>query len=186
MTIEAQYEAIKIPWTPWNPEYGFFFNFESVGASAFEIWLETETTIAGIFDRVLLTPQYYNLVLNGDGPIYAGGAAIIAANTVPDTVSQLSIERNTPINQTCDFKNFSPFMMNLIEYTFDKQTMIIQELAYKKCSVNVTGPIDQLLTFDPQDVLYASMIQYANNKLIDYMLEMVANGDSCFDDPESA
>ena len=186
MTVLLNYEAIKIPWVPWNTEYGLFITFESIGASALEIWLETETVVPGVFDRVLLAPQYYTAIFSGRPPTYSGGAAIIAARVVPDTVSQLSIERNTPITQLVDFNNFDSFFMDNIEFSLDKQTMIIQELAYKKCSVNVTVPIDQLLTFDPQDVLYSTMIAFALDKLIAYMVEMVANGDSCFDEPESA
>jgi len=182
VTVLVQYEAEKIAWSPWNPEFGFYFDFESIGPVAFEIWLETETATPGVFDRELLSPQYYQVVFGDTGPIYSGGAAIIAPNTVPDTVTQLSIERNTPITQLCDFTNFSSFMMDMIEYTFDKQTMIIQELAYKKCNAGISD-ITQELTFDPQDVLYESMIDYANNRLINYMAQMVANGIDCTDNP---
>jgi len=178
MSIADQYVPVKISWT--GAYAVMSFPYESIGPSAIEVWFETQTATAGVYTRQLVPVQYYTLLLTGQAPIYSG--AILAFNpgyVVPATVTRLSLERNTPITQTCDFANFSPFQMDLIEFSGDKLTMIIQEIAYRKCNVAVTQPIEQLLTFNPQDVLYGSMVKSLLDKITAYCLQMKTSGQDC-------
>ena len=184
MSIADQYVPVKISWT--GAYAVMSFPYESIGPSAIEVWFETLTATAGVYTRQLVPVQYYTMLLTGAAPIYAG--AILAFNTgyiVPATVTRISLERNTPITQVCDFANYSPFQMDLIEFAADKLTMIIQEIAYRKCSIAVTLPIDQTLRFNPQDVLYSSMIDSVLDKLTAYCLQMKTSGQDCTNDLEN-
>ena len=180
MTVLAQYAPVKTP----PPAFGVpvYFEFESIGQQAIEVWMETATPDPLIFIRERLQPQYYNLFINGVPPTFVGGYIYVQRDYVPASVTRLSIERNTQIAQLADYSAFDPFHMDMIEFSFDRLTMIIQELASKKCSVNVTYPITQPLTFNKQDKFYASMITAGIDKLIAYCQEMVTNGKDCTND----
>lgn len=179
--ILSEYEALKVVW---DGARVIPFDFESIGQLALEVWLETETDVPGVFNRERVAPQYFNLALNGVPPAYVGGTITLTGD-IDDTVDRISIERNTPIKQLCDFSSFAPFHMDLIEFTLDKLTMIIQEIAYRKCSIAVTLPITQELTFNPQDVLYVSMVDFALDKVTAYCLQMATSGADCTNDLEN-
>ena len=179
MTIKLAYEPEKVDWDG-TREIDFYF--ESIGAVAFEVWLETETD-PDVFDRVLVTPQYYNVTFGPPRPLYNGGTVVLTG-TIPDTVTRISLERNTPITQVTDLKEFTPFHMHMLEFVLDKLTMIIQEMAYRKCSVEATLPIEQTIRFETQHPLYASIIDYTLDKVTAYCLQMASTGEDCTDDPD--
>jgi hypothetical protein len=185
MTIAAQYAPVKVL----MPAVGSFFAFESIGPESIEVWMETETVVAGVFDRVRLPQSQYSAFMasGNSSPAYVGGLIVLAVGAVPNTVDQISIERNTPIKQLADFSNFEPFHMDMIEFALDKLTMIIQEIAVRKCNVTPLSPADikQELTWNRQDVFYASMVDFALDKLISYCAQMVANGNDCRNDLEN-
>ena len=174
MTVFVQY----LPEThDWTGNRALAFGFESIGPIAIEVWMETATAVQDVYNRVLIEPQYYTLVMGGQPPTYTGGI-IALAGAIPDTVTRISIERNTPITQVSDYST-EPFRMNNIEGDLDKHTMIIQELSYRKCSATVTGLVTQELEFNPYRVLYKDSLDFAVDKITAYLLEMDTNGEAC-------
>jgi hypothetical protein len=161
------------------------FTFESIGAIAIEVYVETATADPEIFDRVLLLPQSYTLELFGGQETKKGGKVTLQPGVVPASATRISIERNTPITQLLDVDFSLPFSVNMIEFAWDKLTMIIQELADKKCSVTIAGgTIDQTIGLRRQSVLYENTLDFAIDKLTDYCLQMDTTGQDCGDKPQ--
>lgn len=180
--IRIQYEPEKTAYD--GSSNVVTFTFELIGLQALEVWYEGPGTPPDDFRRQLVAPQYYTAIFGSKPPLYRGGT-ITLTGEVPDWVDTISIERNTPIVQLMDFSNFDyrPFYMDSIEFSADILTMIIQELAERKCNVGIVGLIDQLLSIDAYKPLYKSSLDYMLDKLTAYCLEMDTNGDDCSSNP---
>lgn len=182
MTISLQYQPVKVPWTG---ERVLDFDFECLGADAFEVWLETETEVVDTYSRVRISPQYYNVVFNGGKPTYVAGTVTLTG-PIPDTVDRISIERNTLITQTCDLKNFAPFQMPTLEYMLDKLVMILQEIMANKCGVQFSIKPLQPYRFEPYTLLSSTVVNTALESAAYYMALIIDLGLDCLETPEAA
>lgn len=154
---------------------------EIVGPEALELWyLDADE------NRTLAPTDHYTARLSGVAiPIYNALFFTLNPVKIPEGTVQISVERNTPITQLLDFKEFGVFPMRDIEYTLDKHMMICQEIAYRKCDADVGGlEMTQLISFDPYTPLYANEVQFSVQKLIDILLAIATSAESCRDRPE--
>lgn len=182
MTVSLQYIPEKTTWTGVRE---IDFTFECSGPGAFEVWLETETEPeSGIYDRVQVSPQYYTVTFNGAKPTFVAGTVLLTG-VIPDTVSQISLERNTLITQTCDLKNFAPFQMPTLEYMLDKLVMIIQEMMARKCGLSEEVKPLQPYRFEPYAVLPASLVNHSLEIIAFYCAVIIQLGGDCTDNPEN-
>lgn len=181
MTVFVQYQPEKFAWDPAGP-FLFAFTFEFIGPAAFEVYAETQDPddITGeSYLRDKIPPQYYTLRPDGAPPTYTGGTVQLAKGIVKDSVERISIERNTPIFQNVDWQRYTAFPIKVIEGACDKATMIIQELAYRKCNAGIAEDITQELAFEPYQVLNEAEVDFMCDRLVYYMQQMVANGQDC-------
>jgi hypothetical protein len=182
MTISTEYTATK---HAYFGQTAFAFAWECLGLQALEVWAETETDTPGTYDRVLLAPQFYYVNFGGGTPTFLGGTVTLTG-TIANTVDRISIERNTPITQLADLKNFGPFKMPTLEMMLDKMIMILQELLFKKCGIPSTTPALQPYVFDEYTVLSASVVDAAIQAVADYILQIDADATDCKTNPEGA
>jgi len=89
------------------------------------------------------------------------------------------IERNTLIDQTVDMPKVDSFVGRSVEYALDKATLICQEIAERKCEVDVTTPITQTYNFTGYFGFVAADINAAVAKLYAIMLEIDTTGEDC-------
>lgn len=182
MTISTEYSATK---HAYFGQTTFAFSWECLGLQALEVWAETETDTPGTYARELLAPQDYYVTFGGGTPTALGGTVTLTG-TIASTVDRISIERNTPITQLADLKNFTPFKMPLLEAMLDKMIMILQELLFKKCGISFTSPALQPYVFREYTVLYASVVDTAIEAVAYYILLIDADATDCKADPEGA
>ena len=183
MTVTLQYAPEKTPWTGTEREIDFLF--ECSGPGAFEVWLETESAVPGVYNRVLVSPQNYNVAFNGGKPTYVAGTVSLTG-TIADTVDFISLERNTLITQAVDLQNFGSFMMPNLEYMLDKMTMIIQELMVGKCGLQNTTPPLQPYRFEPYAVLSQRLVNDPLEVIAFYCQALYNLGEDCTSDPANA
>jgi len=127
MTVEAttyENEAFVEHVDP-SPTYDFLF--ESIGADAVEVYEVLDDTT-----RVRVSADDFTVTFGGFGATFDGGQ-VIFLRAHPGDLFQVSIERNTPITQNVDFSAYKDFPASQIEYSLDKQIMIMQEIAFRKC-----------------------------------------------------
>jgi hypothetical protein len=181
VTVLNQYVPAVAAWDGTNRE--FTFPWECLGLAALEVYYETPTATAGLVTREYVEPQYYTVLFSGQPPTYVGGKVTLTG-TVPAGVTEISIERNTKIDQLADYAFAVPFHMDMLEFGADRLTMIIQELAYRKCNIDIAGPIEQTIPLNASRVLYQNTLDSMIDILTAYCLEMDTNGLDCFDNPE--
>jgi hypothetical protein len=182
MTITVEYSAVK---TAFTGQTAFTFPWECLGLQALEVWAETETDTPGTYDRVQLAPQEYYVVFGGGAPTFLAGTVTLTG-AIASTVDRISIERNTPITQLADLKNFGPFKMPTLEFMLDKMVMIIQEMLDKKCGVTFTEIPLQPFRFDEYTVLSATVVDAAIEAVADYITVLLTTGTDCRTIPEGA
>jgi hypothetical protein len=182
MTITVEYSAVK---TAFTGQTAFTFPWECLGLQALEVWAETETDTPGTYDRVQLAPQEYYVVFGGGAPTFLAGTVTLTG-AIASTVDRISIERNTPITQLADLKNFGPFKMPTLEFMLDKMVMIIQELAYRKCGFLYPDPIAQPYRFDEYTVLSATVVDAALLNVTTLINAILTGGTDCRTNPEGA
>lgn len=182
MTISTEYSATK---QAYFGQTEFTFPWECLGLAALEVWAETETDTPGTYDRVLLAPQDYYVTFGGGTPTFVGGTVTLTG-TIASTVDRISIERNTPITQLADLKNFGPFKMPTLEMMLDKMIMILQELLFKKCDISFTSPALQPFVFNEYTVLSATVVDTAIEAVAYYILLIDADASDCKTNPEGA
>lgn len=85
---------------------------------------------------VLNTPADYSFAPTALG---TGGGIITTTVAVANDGSRLSAEGNTPITQVVQYRNQGDFFGDTHEKSFDKATLILQELALKQL-LSVRGP----------------------------------------------
>lgn len=151
-------------------EYTFFF--ELIGTQAFELWATDSED-----NRWLIPPNQYTMKLTGTRPLFDGG--VVTLNDDPaEEVFQYVAVRNTPIDQTVDFQNFTRFPEVLVEFAMDKLTMIAQELNDKLCD-QVPGeepatPLTQELIWESYDPFPAGNLNFALDKMTQICVELDA------------
>ena len=180
MTVTtAVYQPVIVPYDE-NAE-SYRVEIEIVGPEAFELWyLDVDE------NRTLAPPDHYTVNFSGRAsPIYDSLTFRLNPIKVPAGTVTLSIERNTPITQLLDFKEFGIFPMLDIEFTLDKHMMICQEIAYRKCDAEV-GELEmtQLIEFDAYTPLRANEVNFSVQNLIDILLAIATSAESCRDRPE--
>jgi len=130
--ITQQYSpSVSLPQAQGTP---YPFTYQVIGAETVEVY-EIDATGA----RTLVEPVNYIVLLAGNAPLYDQGSVTMTAALDPGTV-QVSIERNTPITQLVDFQPYDRFPSDIVEFAFDKLTMICQELDYSKCDIKEEAP----------------------------------------------
>ena len=176
MTITTTfYQPVVVAYTGVT---SYQFQLETVGPLAFELWY-----IGADDSRSLASPDRYTVTFSGVSPLYDAGTVKLT-KPAPEGTASLSIERNTPITQMLDFKAFSAFPLNMVEFTLDKHMMICQELAYRKCDAVVTTQMTQLISFDAYTPFYASEITFALQNIIDILNQIAGTAQDCSCVPE--
>lgn len=167
----------------------YSFTFPAVDDESIEVYEIIHED--GTDYRYLVPPQDYTLVWNSPSPRYPlrqnGVVVFNRRHSVGTTL--VRVERNTLINQTIDFPlgNRTAFNGRMVEYAFDKATIICQEIAQRKCDVSVTTyPITQTVQFGSYDDFPANQINYAITKLFTILQEIDATGEDCTEDLENA
>jgi hypothetical protein len=163
------------------------FDYPTIGDEAMEIY---EINALGV--RTLTPLDSYYILYSGAIGVQtaiSGGNVIFTRPYLDDTV-EISIERNTPIYQLADFKQFGEMHMNVIEFVMDKITMIMQEIAYRKCNVSdgetgTTIEIDQLVDFYAYGPFRATTLDFVINKATGLAAEIKAEKTDCSEDLEN-
>lgn len=162
------------------------FDFPSIGLAAIEVY---EITLGGA--RTLVSLDSYFIEFAGERGFrnaQEGGRVIFTVPYREDTFV-ISIERNTLISQLTDFKKFGLFSMDNIEFTLDKITMILQEIAFRKCNKEggpyVTTEITQLVDFYPYGPFRAETLDFVIDKATTIAAEIKAAKTDCSNDLEN-
>jgi hypothetical protein len=108
---------------------------------------------------------------------YRGSVRMLRAHTAGTEL--VRIERNTFMDQVVDFRTFSPFNTRMIEFTFDKLTMIAQEINDRKCETSVSVPITQEVTFGSYWSITAGQINRCLEKINRILFEIDQSGTDC-------
>lgn len=135
--------------------------------------------------RYLVPVQDYTLTWNSPNPRYPlkrNGKVTFNRRHSVDTL-RVSIERNTLIAQLIDFPKYQPFKTRMVEFAFDKATMIFQEIAERKCNASTTTPITQEITFGSYEDIRANELNFAVQKLFDIAQEIKDSADDCVEVP---
>jgi len=176
MTIIVGYNPQDQALTP-NRVYSADFPFSERSS------IEVYELIDGL--RYLVPVNDYTLEVFGDTRYSIYDNARITFSRVHSLgTTAVRIERNTLIDQTVDFPKVSPFIGRMVEYTLDKATLICQEIAERKCLVNVTTPITQTKNFTGYFGFNAADINAAVAKLYAIMLEIDQTGEDCSERPD--
>lgn len=170
-----------------NDDREYSFTFPAADDAAVEVYeIITEDAVDY---RYLVPRQDYSLSWNTASPRYPlkqNGKVTFSRRHSVNT-SSLSIERNTLIDQTWDLPNKTgAFNGRMVEFAFDKATMICQEIADRKCNASTTTPITQLIEFASYDDFKAEVLNFAVDKLYDILFEIDASADDCSETPEDA
>jgi len=162
------------------------FDYPTIGNEAQEVY---EITFDGV--RTLVSLDSYFIEYAGETglrKLLTGGRVIFTVPYREDTFV-ISIERNTPITQLSDFNKFGDFSMDTIEFVMDKITMILQEIAYRKCNKEggpyVTTEITQLVDFYAYGPFRASTLDFVIDKATAIALEIKLAKNDCSNDLEN-
>ena len=178
MTVTAAYQ----PEFYSKNETGLYvFLMESIGSAALEVY-EIDSNDQAHF----LPSNFYTARFRGRRPIFDGGQVFILQHQIPD-VAGIKIVRNTPIDQTVDWKRVERFPMKMIEFALDKLTMILQELFDRLCETSPPGTytteITQTIAFEAYAHFPAAEVNFALDKLFTIMAEIDANKETDPDKP---
>ena len=164
----------------------FRFLFPIIGRIALEVY---EITLEGV--RTLVPLDHYDVIFAGSAGArrISTGGRVTFTRPYRDDTFVVSIERNTPITQLADFKKYGLFHMDAIEQTMDKITMILQEIAFRKCNkycrAYATTEITQLVDFYPYGPLRASTLDHVIDKATAIAVEIKAAKNDCSNDLEN-
>lgn len=168
-----------------NSDREYAFTFPAADDASIEVY--EIITVDAVDYRYLVPVQDYTLHWNSPNPRYPlkrNGVVRFTRRHSVDTAA-VRIERNTLIDQTIDLPTLDgSFSTRMIEFAFDKHTMICQEISDRKCDVATTTPITQLITFGSYSYLPAKQINFAVEKLFNILFEIDASGTDCSDDLE--
>lgn len=177
MTILTQYAPEEFTLTD-EREYAFTFPAADDGAvEVYEIIDEGEGPL-----RYRVPVQDYTLRWNTTSPRYPlkQNGVVQFSRLHATYATKVVIERNTFIDQTIDFPHrHSPFNGRMVEFAFDKAMMICQELAERKCQVDVTTPMTQEIVFASYDDFKASVVNFQVNKTFTILQEIDASAEDC-------
>jgi hypothetical protein len=180
MTILVQYAPEK-----YTDGIDLPFTFENLGTANVEVWAEVIISQdPPVYVRKQLRPQEFTLILVAQGPTYKGGIVRLTGQ-IPAGF-QISIERNTLMSQTSILPATGTFDMDTLEFMVDKLTMIIQEIAQRKCLSDVINAgITQEIEFNPYRVLYKTSVDHVLDTVTAYCLAMDQSiyGGDCSDNP---
>lgn len=162
------------------------FEYPTTGLESMEVYEITEFGV-----RTLVSLDSYFIEFAGQAGlrrVLTGGRVIFTKPYRADTFV-ISIERNTPISQISDFKEFGEFHMDTVEFVMDKITMIMQEIAFRKCNKTdgpyVTTEITQLVDFYPYGPFRALTLDFVINKATTIAAEIKAAKNDCSEDLEN-
>ena len=100
--------------------------------------------------------------------------------------ARVLIVRNTLMDQTIDMPAFTSFNGRMVEFAFDKATMICEEIAQRKCDVTTATAITQEVAYSAYDDFKAATLQFSVEKLFAILLEIDTSGEDCSDRLEDA
>jgi hypothetical protein len=160
------------------------FNYPTIGDEAMEVY-----QLDSVGARTLTPLDAYYIEYTGALGVRTAisGGNVIFTRPYLDGTTVISIERNTPIYQLADFKQYGEMHMNVIEFVMDKITMILQEISYRKCNIagGVDSSIDQLVDFYAYGPFRASTLDFVINKATTLAAEIKAAKTDCSEDLEN-
>lgn len=160
------------------------FPWPATGAESVEVY-----EIDGNNVRTYVSVNDYKVTFNGSKgfKFNVTGGQVFFSRPYKTTTVGVSIERNTLIDQTADFVMRGQFPPDIVEFVFDKATMILQEIAYRKCTdpegTPVATAITQLITWYPYGPFTAQALNDALDKLTQIALEITGAKENCEDSP---
>lgn len=159
-------------------EYPFAFPYsEDISIEVFEILNTGQRVRVDAQDFTLSTSTPFR------EPTKQGG--VIAFNRPHgSTVEEVSVERNTLIVQNADLPVVDALNTRMVEYTLDRLTLILQELASRKCATVTGVTVDQRLVFGSYFALPAASIDAALDKLTAIALAIDTTAEDCRGRPE--
>jgi len=171
--------------TPVTAGESIRFTFPNTGLASIEVY---EITAGGT--RNLVSIQDYVIEFAGAPGLrkISTGGRVTFTRAYRSDAYVISIERNTRITQLADFKQVGEFHMDTIEFVMDKITMILQEIAFRKCNKEggpYVGIIDQLVDFYPYGPFNASTLDHVINKATSIAAEIKAAKNDCSNDLEN-
>jgi hypothetical protein len=182
MTITTEYAPEEVAL---NDDREYSFTFPAADEQSIEVY---EIILFEEVEYQYLVPvQDYTLetkVFRARNPLINGGT--VKFNRLHSVGTQrIMFVRNTLIDQTADFPPFRPLNTQMLEFTFDKHTMIFQEIADRKCSAVTLTPITQEIIFGSYFDLKAEVLNFAVDKIFTILAEIDASADDCSDDLEN-
>ena len=163
----------------------YTFDFSYLENSSIEVYEIID--VDGENQRYLVPVQDYTIKPKGQGsryPVRRGGT-IVFTRRHSVNATQVSIERNTLIDQTIDFPSVRTFNPRQIEIACDKATLIAQELVVRKCNADVGDlTLTQEVTITQYDDLKGSVVQFMLDKITAILLAIDQSADDCRDTPE--
>jgi len=171
-TIGEPHELIRFPWP-------------SVGLESIEVY---EVDAEGVY--TLVSANDYTVFFSGANGFlldYTGGK-VQFTRLYSEGATAVSIQRNTLMTQTVDFLNREIFTPEIIEFALDKHTMILQEIAFRKCEdtggTPVSTSITQLIAFSAYGQFMAEALSLGLDKLTQISFEITQAKESCENTPE--
>jgi hypothetical protein len=175
MTVALAYAPESF--APQSKAKSYKFDMESTGLSSIEVYEIYADDV-----RLLLPASRYTIEFSGTQPIFDGGNLLITNGPRAGTES-IVIERNTIITQLVDFNRVKKFTPDILEFTLDKATMILQEINKRKCGDEIPD-IFQTIDLFPYGPFGATILNDALTLLVDTIKAMEAAKDDCSCDPE--
>jgi len=171
--------------TPVTAGESIRFTFPNTGLASIEVY---EITIGGT--RNLVSIQDYTIEFAGAPGLrkLSTGGRVKFTRAYRDDTFVISVERNTPITQLADFKQVGEFHMDTVEFVMDKITMILQEIAFRKCNKAggpYVGDVNQLVDFYPYGPFSAATLDFVINKATAIAAEIKAAKNDCSNDLEN-
>ena len=158
-----------------NAERFYRFTFPSVGQEAIFVF---EVLSTGKRVPVRQQDMVISFASSPRDPLkYQGSVRLLRPHT--EGTELVRIERNTFMDQVVDFKTFTPFNTRMIEFTFDKLTMIAQEINDRKCNTSVSVAITQEVTFGSYWSITAGQINRCLEKITRILFEIDQSGTDC-------
>ena len=162
------------------------FDYPTIGRIAMEVFEITEEGV-----RTEASLDSYKMIFSGgfSPRIIEDGGTVIFTRPYREDTFVISIERNTPITQLTDLKKFGNFHMDIIEFIMDKITLILQEIAFRKCNQEggpyVTTEITQLVDFFAYGPFEATTLDFVIDKATAIALEIKLAKNDCSNDLEN-
>lgn len=185
MSVFDLYAPEDFPLVSFERGQEYIFTFSYLENSSVEVYEIIENEGVELRYLVPVTDYFlYPNITDSRYPLARGGRVVFNRRHSQGTI-RVTIERNTLIDQTVDFPNVRYYNPRQLEIAADKHTMICQELAVRKCLVDVTGlDLRQRVTITQYDDYKGSVIQFILDKITEILLAIDTSGEDCRDRPD--